>query len=274
MKRFINISKEVVSEFQKDDVPLLAAAQAYYYLLSIVPLLILLLSILPYLNIEAESAVTFISNTLPDGTASVFQDNIISLVTTPKGGLLTIGIIGTLWSASSGMTAFIKSTNQAYNVEESRSFIQVKLLSIILTLGLIVAFAVALVLPVFGDVIFQFIERFVSIPMEIRVLLEIARWFISLVVLGGVLLLLYRFAPNTKLPFKRIVPGAAITTVLWLMISFAFSFYVSNFGSYSATYGSLGGVVILMIWFFLTGLILMLGAEINVVYQRYKTSSM
>nr|WP_202406343.1 YihY/virulence factor BrkB family protein [Pontibacillus yanchengensis] len=265
--------KELGTEFQKDNVPLLAAAQAYYYLLAIVPMLILILSLVPYLNIDPNAAVKFISNSLPDGTASVFRENIISIVTQPKGGLLTIGILGTIWSASSGMTAFIQASNQAYDVKEDRSFVKVKLLSIFLTFGMILALAVALLLPVFGEVIFNFVQSFVSLPGEIMVLLQLARWLISIIVMSGVLLLLYRFAPNKKLPFSGILPGAILTTVLWLIISFAFSFYVSNFGNYSATYGSLGGIIILMIWFFLTGLILMVGAEINYILNRQKHST-
>ncbi|MYL34568.1 YihY family inner membrane protein [Pontibacillus yanchengensis] len=273
MPKWKGFMKELGTEFQKDNVPLLAAAQAYYYLLAIVPMLILILSLVPYLNIDPNAAVKFISNSLPDGTASVFRENIISIVTQPKGGLLTIGILGTIWSASSGMTAFIQASNQAYDVKEDRSFVKVKLLSIFLTFGMILALAVALLLPVFGEVIFNFVQSFVSLPGEIMVLLQLARWLISIIVMSGVLLLLYRFAPNKKLPFSGILPGAILTTVLWLIISFAFSFYVSNFGNYSATYGSLGGIIILMIWFFLTGLILMVGAEINYILNRQKHST-
>ncbi|MFG6120784.1 YihY/virulence factor BrkB family protein [Thalassobacillus sp. B23F22_16] len=270
MKKMMNYMKSVIKEFQNDDVPVLAAAQAYYYLLSIVPMLILLFSIIPYLGIQPNEAVNFMKNVLPAETASALEENIISIVSEPNGGLLSVGIIGTIWSASNGLNAFIKSSNIAYNVEESRSFIKVRLLSIGLTLGMIVAIVVALVLPVFGRVIFDFIQRVLFIPDQLMIILEIARWVVSILVMSLILMLLYRFAPNRYIPFKEIIPGAIITSVLWMLISLGFSFYVSNFGSYSATYGSLGGLIILMIWFFLTGLILVVGAEINVVYHRKK----
>lgn len=264
MKKLISYIKDLIAEFQKDNIPLLGAAQAYYYLLSIVPLLILLLSILPYLNIDAETAIQAMGNVLPSDTAEVFRENIIAVVERPSGGLLTVGILGTLWSASSGINAFIKSANQAYNVEETRSFIKVRLLSIALTVGMIVAIVVALVLPVFGQVLIDMI----NIPSQTAVLLHVLRWIISIAVIGAVLMALYHFAPNKNIPFKHILPGAILTAVLWQLISLAFSFYVSNFGNYSATYGSLGGIIILMLWFFLTGIILMIGAEINVIYHR------
>ncbi|ARI75762.1 YihY/virulence factor BrkB family protein [Halobacillus mangrovi] len=268
MKKLITYIKELVEEFQKDNIPILGAAQAYYYLLAIVPMLILLLSILPYLNIDAESAVQAMGRVLPSNTAEIFRENIISIVEQPKGGLLTIGILGTLWSASSGVNAFIQSANQAYNVEETRSFIKVRLMAIVLTLGMILAIVVALLLPVFGDVIINFINNAVNLPDQTIILFQVLRWVISVLVIGAILMALYHYAPNKNIPFKHIIPGAIITAFLWQLISLAFSFYVSNFGNYSATYGSLGGIIILMLWFFLTGIILMVGAEINVIYHR------
>lgn len=265
--------KELKNKFLENNTPILAAAQAYYYLLAIVPLLILMLSILPYLQIDPDQAIDFMGSMIPDETMSIFKEQIISLVDSPKGGLLTVGIIGTLWSASSGVMAFIKSANLAYDVEETRSFIKVRLLSIILTLGMIIAIAVALILPVFGDLIIQGINEALQLPEQSVLLFQFLRWAIGILVMTGILMALYHFAPNKSYPFKHILPGAMITAILWQVISLAFSFYVSNFGNYSATYGSLGGIIILLLWFFLTGLILMIGAEINVIYHKRHSSS-
>ncbi len=270
MKKKQSYMKEVISEFQKDNIPILGAAQAYHYLLAIVPLLILLLSILPYLQIDPDQAMSFMKKILPGETADIFKENIVSIVDKPKGGLLTVGIIGTLWSASNGMNAFIQSSNIAYNVKETRSFIKVRLLSILLTLGMIISIVVALVLPIFGGVLTNMLDSAFQLPNQTVILFQVLRWVISIVVMAAILLALYHFAPNKTFPFSHIVPGALITAALWQVISLAFSFYVSNFGNYSATYGSLGGLIVLMLWFFLTGIILMLGAEINVVHHRRK----
>ncbi|KGX91927.1 ribonuclease yfkH [Pontibacillus halophilus JSM 076056 = DSM 19796] len=268
MNKWIQYGKDIFEEFKKDNLPVLAAAQAYYYLLAIVPLVILVLSVLPYLQISPDRAIDFMGELIPGEMMTVFRENIISLVDSPKGGLLTIGIIGTLWSASNGINAFIKSANIAYDVDETRSFIKVRLLSIVLTLGMIVTFAVSLVLPIFGDVIITIINRFTTLPSEMSILLQASRWIVSSLVMIGVLMMLYHLAPNLDYPFRHVLPGAILATVLWQFISLLFSFYVSNFGNYSATYGSLGGVIVLMLWLFLTGLILMIGAELNVVYHR------
>ncbi|UOQ95462.1 YihY/virulence factor BrkB family protein [Halobacillus shinanisalinarum] len=270
MKKVISYIKEVLAEFQKDNIPILGAAQAYYYLLAIVPMVILLLSILPYLNIDTETVMGFMQNVVPGGTVEIFRENIVSLVEQPKGGLLTVGIIGTLWSASNGVNAFIQSANIAYNVDETRSFIKVRLLSIILTIGMVIAIVVALALPIFGDVIINFLTNFLGLPEQTVILFQVLRWVISIIVMSAILMALYHIAPNKSLPFPEILPGAIITAILWQLISLAFSFYVSNFGNYSATYGSLGGIIILMLWFFITGIILMVGAEINVIHHRRK----
>lgn len=270
MSNLIDYVKALMEKYKKDNVPLLAAAQAYYYLLAIVPLLVTSFAVLPYFKLDVNEVMTFLDRYLPSGIASTFEENIISLVQTPKGGLLTIGIIGTLWAASSGVVAFMRSTNAAYEVEETRSFIVVRLTALLLTIGLVFAFAIALLLPVFGSVIISFLKPLLGMSQAFVMILQLIRWIVSILVISVVLLVLYRFAPNQKLSFKHILPGAFIASLLWLVISFGFSFYVSNFGNYSATYGSLGGMIILMIWFFLTGMILMIGAEINVLYHKYK----
>jgi len=264
-KKYITI---FMDKFKEDNTTLIAAALAYYFLLAVFPLLVVGFSIIPYFNISPQDAMDFFSSILPAEIASLFQENIVGLVQTPRGGLLTAGIIGALWSASNGINAFIKSSNEAYDVEETRSFIVVRLISLGLTLGMIIAVVVAIILPVFGDVILQLFSSITGISFGMEILLQVLRWVISIVVLTTLIMCLYRFAPNKKIPFKHIIPGALTASVLWQVISFGFSIYVSNFGNYSATYGSLGGIIVLMIWFYLTGLILMIGAMLTVLYHN------
>lgn len=265
-----SFGKEFGNKFKKDKATILAAAQAYYYLLAIVPLLILLLSILPYLQIDPNRVMDFMSSILPGEVASVFEETIISVVTTPSGGLLTFGILGTLWSASNAVTAFIKATNEAYDVEETRSFIKQKGISILLTLFMLIAVIVALVLPIFGGAIIDLISSTLNLPAQTESLFQILRWVISIAVMTIVLAFMYKFAPNKHFPFREAFLGALAATVLWQLVSLGFAFYISNFGSFDATYGSLGGLIVLMLWFFLTGLILVIGAEINAIIHRHK----
>ncbi|MGJ9381918.1 YihY/virulence factor BrkB family protein [Salipaludibacillus sp. CF4.18] len=271
MKEIISFLKELSNEFVNDNAPILAAAQAYYYLLSIVPLLILVLAILPYLDINPDNAIQLIQSALPSEMAEILQDTIFTIISTPSGGLLTIGIIGTIWSASNGMNAFILATNTAYNVTEKRSFLNRRLHSVLLTFGMIIALVATLILPVFGEVIMSFVRSFMVIPGDFEIIFFMVRTLLGFVIMALVLAALYYFAPTIKLPFKMVLPGAIFAIISWQVISWGFSYYVSNFGNFSATYGSLGGIIILMLWFFLTGLILVVGAEINAIYYNRKS---
>lgn len=268
MSTLTHYSKRFIAKFKADDVPLLAAAQAYYYLLSIVPLFIVCFALIPYFNISPDAAMQFIGNSIPSEMKSILEENIINLVETPRGGLLTIGIIGALWSASNAINAFIKSTNRTYNVEETRSFIIVRLVALGLTLAMIAALIVAILLPVFGSIIVEFLQSQIGFSIGVAMLFNLLRWVLSIFILTGLLMILYRFAPNKRMPFKHVFRGAVTASILWQIISLGFSYYVGNFGSYSATYGSLGGIIILMIWFFLTGLILMSGGIVNALYHE------
>lgn len=270
MSSFLGFAKEVLGQFKKDNVTLLAASQAYYYMLSIVPLLIVAFAIVPYLNITPQDAMNFIYSALPSEMGSLLRENIVSIVEDKKGGLLTVGIIGALWSASNGINAFIKAANEAYEVDETRNFLIVRSLALVMTIGMILSLIVAILLPIMGSAIIDFVNNYIGLNDKLISYLEYGRWIVAIVVITAILLLLYRFAPNKKLPFKHIIPGAITASTLWLLVSLAFSFYISHFGNYSATYGSLGGIIILMIWFFLTGLILMIGAEVNAIYHKRK----
>lgn len=270
MNKLKHFTGQFLNKVQKDKVILLGAAQAYYYLLSIVPLVVVCFAIIPYLHIDPDKAVNFLKDALPGELASFFEKDIMKFVNSPRGGLLTIGIMGALWSVSNAIHALIKSVNEAYGVKETRSFIFVRLIALGLTMGMIITILFAMVLPVFGNTIFDYLKTYIGFSSTFEGIYQILLWISGLVLLILFLIILYRFAPNLKIPMKHVLPGALTACILWLMTSFGFFFYVSNFGSYSAIYGSLGGLVILMLWFFLTGIILMIGAILNVLYHENK----
>lgn len=265
--------QQFMTKFNDTNATLLGAAQAYYYLLSIFPLFAVCFAIIPYLHINPDDIIEFLNDVLPSEMVSIVEDNVLSFVDSPNGGLITVGILGVIWSASNAMNTLIKSINEAYHVNEERDFIQVRLLAIGLTLGMIVTLIFAMILPIFGSEVLGFIESYTGFESVFASVFESLRWVIGFALLIIFLMILYRFAPSIKLPFKYVFPGAIVAGVLWLIISFGFSFYVSNFGNYSAVYGSLGGIIILMMWFFLTGTILMVGAIINALYRENKQTS-
>lgn len=269
MKLF-SFAKKLNIKMKEDRATGLAAEQSYYYTLSLFPLMILILSVIPYLSLSPDLVITTLEKMMPAETVALFEENILDIVENKNGGLLTFGILATIWSASNGMNAFIHSMNVAFDTEEKRNFIVSRLISIVLTLGLIAAFIVVLILPVFGEVLIEFIKKISPLSGNTEILLNILRWVIAVSVMATILSLLYYFAPEKHYPFKEVIPGAIIATILWLVISFGFSFYVSHFGNYSSTYGGLGGVIVLMLWLFLSGLTFVIGGEINALLHKNK----
>ncbi|NJP37322.1 YihY/virulence factor BrkB family protein [Alkalicoccus luteus] len=259
---------EIKEEWSRDDVPLLAAAQAYYYVLSVIPLMILLLAVLPYFQLDPDQVLSYAEEFLPEAAVDVFEDTIVDAVSEPNGGLLTVGILGTIWSASNGMNAFIQAINTAFNVTKKRSFLKHRGLSILLTLLLLLSLITTLFLPIFGEAILDAVQQVVNMPPQAEMLIQAGRWIVAILVVITILTALYTVAPNMKIPFKSVIPGAVAATIGWMAASYGFSIYISNFGNFSATYGSLGGMIILMLWMFLTGIILLIGAEINAIHFR------
>ncbi|MFS0638039.1 YihY/virulence factor BrkB family protein [Mesobacillus foraminis] len=257
------------NRINEDDVPALAAQLAYFFLLSLFPLLIFLVSLLPYLPITKEDLITLLHDYAPGETAH-FLSNSIEDVLRKDGALLSFGILATLWSASNGINAVVRAFNKAYRVKETRPFLLARLMSIILTIAMIFVFIVALLLPVFGREIGEFLFAQFGLKSEFLSFWNALRWFLSFFVLFTVFTGLYWIAPNKKLKCISALPGAVFSTLGWVVVSLGFSYYVSNFGQYAVIYGPIGGVIVLLIWLYLAGFITILGGEINAYFSSKK----
>jgi membrane protein len=257
---------ELIGRLFNSQINDLAAQLAFYFLLSLFPLLIVLLTLLPFLHLRPDPVIQWLISNAPGEASALIEANVRPLLTKASGGLLSLGIFATLWSASNATSALFRALNKAYYVEESRPFWKVKLMAIMLTIGMVMVIAVTLALPVFGNLILTWASRLISFPPIVASVLNIIRWVLGSVIMLLVLMLLYYTAPDVRLEWSYVLPGAAVATVGWQLISLGFSYYISSFANYTSTYGSLGGVILLMMWFFLTGFILMVGGEVNAVY--------
>ncbi|SES42841.1 YihY/virulence factor BrkB family protein [Psychrobacillus sp. OK032] len=262
--------KHLILHIQKTDITGLAAQLAYFFLLSIFPLLIFIVTLLPYLNLDEAQVFRFLENYAPTDVYILLEDTIIDILTTRNGGLLSFGIIGTIWSASNGMNAIVKSLNRSYNLDETRPFFIVRGLSVIFTLVMIVLFVVMLVLPVFGQQIGTILFSYFGFEDGFVKLWNNLRWTITPLIMLIVLTALFWIVPNQKLFLRSVFPGAAFATVGWIIVSIGFSYYVSNFGNYSSTYGSIGGIIVLMLWLYISGIVLLVGGQVNAVTQERK----
>jgi membrane protein len=261
--------KELIQRFLSDEVPGLSAQLSYFFLLSLFPFLIFLITLVGYLPISQQEVLDIIEHFAPGQSAQLIENTLNQILNQRNGGLLSFGIIATLWSASNGINSIVRAFNKAYEVEESRSFIAARGMAIILTIAMVFVIIVALLLPVFGKEIGLMIASNLGYSLEFLTVWNTVRFLVSGIILFIVFIALYYFAPNKRLHFKDGLPGAMAATVGWIIVSLAFSYYVGNFANYSATYGSIGGIIVLMIWFYLTGMIIILGGELNaLLYKR------
>jgi len=252
----------------EDDLPGLSAQLAYYFLLSLFPLLIVLFTLLPYIPIPHQDMLGVVKDFAPGEAMDLIEKNVHDIMNHRNGGLLSFGIIGTIWSASNGINAIVKAFNKAYNVKESRSFIVSRGMAIILTFGMILVLILAIVLPVFGREIGIFLFSQLGYTTEFIKLWNTLSWLVSAIILFLIFTVLYWIAPNVKIKCRSAFPGAAFATIGWIVSSIGLTFYVGNISNYSLTYGSIGAIIVLMIWLYISAFIIILGGEINAFYSE------
>ncbi len=252
----------------EDDLPGLSAQLAYYFLLSLFPLLIVLFTLIPYIPIHQQDMLELVREFAPADALNLIKKTVSEVMSHRSKGLLSFGIIGTLWSASNGINAVVRAFNKAYNVKESRSFIIARGVAILLTLGMIVVFLLALVLPIFGKEIGIYLFAKIGYSDEFIKLWSTLSLAVSAIILFILFTGLYWIAPNVKLRCRAAFPGAAFATLGWMVSSMGLSFYVGNFSNYTLTYGSIGTIIVLMFWLYISAFIIILGGEINAFYSE------
>jgi membrane protein len=245
--------------------PIIGGGVAFFGFLAVFPALIALISLYGLVASPETVArqVEDISAQLPSDASRLIGQQLKSIVDNSSSALtfsLVVAILAAIWSASGGISNLMTAVNIAYDEVETRSFIKLKLTSLALTLGsivfVIVTFSLVAVVP----------RVFDALPLGVvgTVLAQVVRWLLLLAVFAGSLAVLYRVAPDRDAPrFRWVSLGAVVVTVLWALVSVGFSIYVNKFGSYDKTYGTIAGVIVLMLWLYLTCYLVLLGAEIN-----------
>ncbi|TYR79193.1 YihY/virulence factor BrkB family protein [Priestia megaterium] len=269
----ISFLKELTVRIHNDELPSLSAELAYYLLLSLFPFLIFLITLIGFLPIQAPDLLDLVEDIAPEQAMYMIESNLENVIGTHNEKLLSFGIIATMWSASNGINAIVRAFNRAYRVEENRPFLVERGMAVLLTFAMIFVIIVALLLPVFGHMIGLYLFSTFGLSEKFLSLWAASRWIISGLILFIVFVGLYYFAPNKKLLLSNVIKGAAFATVGWTLVSSVFSYYVNNFGNYSATYGSLGGIIVLLIWLYLSGMIIVIGGEINAIFYEKRNNS-
>ena len=268
------LGRRVVHEIQQDDCFGRAAQLAYYFLFALFPFFLVLTTLLGYLPIPnlLDRLMETLAEMLPGEALQLVQDNVRELVLNQRGGLLSLGILAALWTSSSAVTAIIDGLNRAYDVEEGRPFWKVRLMAILLTIGLSAFIIVSLILLTFGPQIGGWIADKVGLGSAFKLAWNILRWPVIVGLLIGAMALIYYMAPDVEQEWQWITPGSVVAVIGWLLASLGFSFYVNNFGSYNATYGSIGAVIVLLTWMYVSGFFILVGGEINAEIEHAAVS--
>jgi membrane protein len=262
--------KQSVTDFIADDMPTYAAALAYQVLFSLFPFLLFLLSLLGFLNIPQfftwlqQQAQTVLP---PDAMGQV--NAVIAQLQQPQGGLLSFGILAAIWTASAGVRATMNALNVAYDVEEGRPTWKRLVLSILYTIGLAVLLILAAALMILGPQAMQGLADQVGLGQVAVTLWTWLRWPIAVLLLILAVAIIYYVTPDVDQRFRFITPGSIIAVLVWILASLGFGYYVQNFADYSATYGSIGAIIVLLLYFFISAAVLLFGAEVNAVIEHH-----
>jgi len=263
-----DLAQRVWREINNDDVFGNAAKLAYYFLLALFPLLILLTSIIGLLLGPGtglrHALFNYLSQVMPSSAFELIDKTMREVSSASDAGKISFGLMAALWAAASGVGAMMESLNSAYGSTETRSWWKQRLVALVLTIALSVSIIGAVIVIFSGSKIAEHLGASYGFSDAFVITWKILQWPIALAFMLLAFALIYYFAPDVrKHKWEWITPGSTIGVVLWLLVSFAFRGYLHFFDSYSKTYGSLGAVIVLMLWLYLTGAAVLVGAEIN-----------
>lgn len=268
--RWKDFAKALWHQFNHDDVLNGAAVLAFFFMLAAFPAAIFVLSLLPFLSIPhlQQAILDLLHQVLPQQAASLFEGTIKSVTSGGDQGLLTFGLIFALWSGSTGVYALTEQLNAICGVTEERPFWKARGIAILMTLFFAVLMIVALSLVIFGGAIQSWMASIIGWSEPLRIFFATMRWVI--IAAAGLLGLAvaYRYGPNLNARFRFISPGNVAAGGLVAAASIGFQFYVSKFGHYSATYGSLAAIIVLMLWMYLAAIAVLVGYEVNKIWHH------
>lgn len=267
---FTELGKRVWKEADEDKIFGTAAELAYYFLLALFPMLIFLTSLVGFLPGAQENILNGLAKAVPGEAMDMVRETLQDVVANRSGGLLSFGVLGTLWASSSGVSSLMESLNIAYEVKEGRSFIKQRVVAVGLTIMLTLLIIGGTVLIMFGDKLADGVAGWLGLGPAFVTVWHIVDYILGLALLFVGIQIIYYFGPNIKQAWSWITPGAAFAVFGLIVGSLAFSLYLRFGPKYSATYGSIGAVIVLMLWLYMMGLMLLTGAEINSEIARAK----
>lgn len=263
LKGIFGFFKELYARIRDDDVPALGAEFAYHLLLAMFPFLLFLATLATYAPLSTDEALRDLTAVVPGAALDVVEKTLWEISSGKRGNILSLSMLVSIWLASSGFAALARGLNKAYGVAETRGIVRIRALSLLFVP--LIAFGILLeaVAVVFGNVLLYEVSEALRFSPALIEFLHALRFTLPLFMLIIIFTLLYSVIPNRRIPLRKALPGAVFASAAWALSSLGFSYYVNRFANYAKTYGSLGGVMILLVWLYLTSVVLLIGCEIN-----------
>jgi membrane protein len=256
--------KDVYARFMNDDLLSIGAQATFFLLFSLFPFLIFLIALITYMPmVNLQDSIQALAALMPANAYLILRDIVNQTLANRSVTLLSFGVLSALWSSASGVTSLIRGINRAYDQEETRRSWKITAVSLYFTLELAIAIIFSLVLIVFGKVLGTQLFHFLGFSDASLQVWNYVGYIIALITTILVFISLYYNTPNRRSKFREVVPGAVVASLGWVIVSIAFSYYIDNFGNYSKVYGSLGGIIALLMWLYVSSIIILMGAEIN-----------
>jgi membrane protein len=266
------LGRRLWDESQKDELLGRAAQLSYYALLALFPALIFLTALMGLFSVQSfmPELMSYLRNVLPADALSMVQRFLTQVAEGSGANILSLGALGALWASSSGVTAIMDALNVVFGVKEDRRpFWRVRLTAIVLTIGLAGFVIMSLALVLYGPTIGRWIADLMGFDVVFTWIWNVLQWPVIATLMLIVVAAIYHICPDRR--YKRwrwVTPGSVFAVLTWLLVSLGFKAYVDNFGDYNKVYGSIAGVIVLMLWFYWSGMVLLLGGEINAEIER------
>ena len=259
--------------FKDDDLPSLSAQLTFYLLFSLFPFLLFLLNLLSYTAVSPEAFTESVARFLPGDVNTFFRELVSEMLGARSAALLSISAVAALWGASRGIHAISACLNKACDKNEDRPYWKVTAITVFFTVSIAVMVMVTLLFLIFGRIIGRNVLGYLNAQEALPWLWTLLQYAFPLVMMFLVFFLLYKIIPNCRLTRREVLPGALFSTVGWILTSMAFAFYVNHFSGFTRIYGSIGAVILLMTWLYISSIVLLLGGEINAAVAYIKAGT-
>ena len=268
-----NKIKKLVNNIFEDEVGTYSAQLAFFLTLSIFPFLIFLINFLSFTELGDQALVLDFTKYLPQDIARIIDTVVSETVQARSGTILIVAVLGAIWTSSKGARSIIRGLNRVYGVKEKRGILELYLVSAGFVIALTLIVALSIILLVFRELIAQAVLNLVGYSQIFAKIWPLLQYGLTIAILMFTFVLLYKYAPNKEIKFRHVWKGSLFSIIGWILVSRAFAFYVNHFANYQLVYGSIGGLIVFLLWLYASSMVILIGGEINKLDIKEKESS-